>query len=180
MREKKTDTPTNDCGNPWGEPSFTRTATQQPRQRQRGERKPRKRKQSVCVYMKDKEQTLLTHNSFHCSANLQFTPDFSPPLSFSTSSVPPCFVAQSLPSSAVSHIRIQRLPPTCTPPKAAERGGGQHYTGGTGFARDRSDDAVPVAGTTRPLSPLSPPQSTGDAPLRCTECCRKTCPLSQR
>lgn len=95
------------------------------------ERKLRKKENSACMYMKDEEQTLLTHISFHCSANSQFTPDFSP-LSFSSSSssVSPRFVAQSLPSTAVSHIRIQRLlrPPALLPRRS--RGG----VGGTTLA----------------------------------------------
>lgn len=128
-REKKTDTPRNDSGNPRREPSFTRTANHQPRRCQRGEKVEKRRKQSACMYMKDEERTLLTHNSFHCSANSQFTPDFSP-LSFSSSSVSPRFVAQTLPSTAESHIRIQRLlrPPALLPRRS--RGG----VGGTTLA----------------------------------------------
>lgn len=54
--------------------------------------------------MKDEEQTLLTHISLQCE--LAVHPHFSP---LSSSSISPRFVAQSLPSTAVSHIRIQRL-----------------------------------------------------------------------
>lgn len=67
--------------------------------------------------MKDKEQTLDTH-FFSLQCELAVHPRFLPPLSFSSSSsVSPCFVAQSFSSTAVSHVRIQRLlrPPALLP-----------------------------------------------------------------
>lgn len=94
-------------------------------------RESREKKKTKCVYVYERRRTtLLTHISFHCSVNSQFTPDFSPLSFFSSSSVSPRFVAQSLPSTAVSHIRIQRLlrPPALLPRQS--RGG----VGGTTLA----------------------------------------------
>lgn len=70
----------------------------------------------MCVYERQRTNTLDTQ-FFSLQRELAVHPRFLPPLSFSSSSVPPCFVTQLLPSSAVSHIRIQRLfcPPALLP-----------------------------------------------------------------
>lgn len=147
------------------------------------ERKLRKEEKTKCVCVYERQRTNTRHTFLFIAVRTCSSPPISPPSLFLLLLFRFSLFCRTvvLLNRSVPRTYTKTSPPTRTPPKAVERGSGRHNTGGTGGARDRNDDAVPVAGTTRPLSPLSPPtRSTGDAPLRRTECCRKTCPSSQR
>lgn len=144
-------------------------------------RESREKKKTKCVYVYERRRTnTLDTHFFSLQCELAVHPRFLPSLFLLLLCFSPFCCTDAALNCRVPHTYTKTSPPTRTPPKAVERGSGRHNTGGPGFARDRNNDAVPVAGTTRPLSPLSPPRSTGDAPLRRTECSRKTCPPWQR